>query len=356
MATINKNNLVGYLQFLGSRTGKVFPPEVLLRWNSLAPGQVDEHLRVLHQRLGLTELKVIQFRNEYLAMQARTNKKKGGGRFWIILGVVLVVLGLAGWYVFSKYQQFNSMDYVYSLADNVAVRERPDPSSVSKERMDLFGYYINKDGSRLTTFTKLRLLKSGIENGFYKVSLNESFFSYLMGSDGSSERYVNAKFVTTSETEFDSFQTKLGNLRDDFNELDKLQLNYRRLIVNAITKDPMLASLKPARPCTFSDKKANEEYLSIGQCTSGDKSESYVIANFSDGKCYSIQGDADLNVVAVRLVQQTGFFANTELEGTYKFKYSGNRNGNLGSFTAIQCGSGTNYVSGSRPFDLFTER
>lgn len=356
MATINKNNLLAYLQYLGSRTGKLFPPEVLQRWNSLAPAQVDEHLRVLHQRLGLTELKVIQFRNEFLAMQARAGKKKGGGRFWIILAVVLVILGLAGWYVFSKYRQFSSMDYVYALADNVAVREGPDASSVSKERMDLFGYYINKDGSRLATFTKLRLLKNATENGFYEVSLNESFFSYLVGSDGSSRRYVNAKFVTTSQSEHENFASKLSNLKDDYNELDKLQLNYRRLIVNAIAKDPTLANLKPARPCVFSDKKANEEYLSIGQCTTGDKSESYVIANFSDGKCYSIQGDANMEAVSVRLVEQTGFFGNTELEGSFKFKYSGNRNGALGSFTAILCGAGTNYVSGSKPFALFTEQ
>jgi hypothetical protein len=355
MAVVTKQHIEAYLHFLEGKTGKTFPPESLARWNALPETSISSHLRELHQRLELNDVQVYSYQAEFF--KSITSPKKGRAKWYITMGILLAALVAGGFYVKNKYDDYNSLGYIYTLADNVAVRQKPDAQSLAEERMDLYGAYTTKEGWQ-ASFTKMQLLSGELENGFYKVTNRPSFVNYLLGTGSDNVRYVSSKFVTRREELYTKFYETFINLKDDYNEMDKLQYNYRAIIVNAIDNYPELKGLRPAKPCKLDSKTLNDAWLGIGQYSNSSKTEHYVLVQFSDGKYYSIESDGTLSAKAIRVIEEyIEIFPNDALSGDFKFRY----NNASSRFDALMCGgdsarrSGTTFSADTKPYTVFRE-
>ncbi len=130
----------------------------------------------------------------------------------MILVILVLVLGA---YVGYQYLAFSGMNYLYTITDNVQVR---DEGKKVVARMDLYPVQGN-----IPSFQKLKAVDKeiyyrGIDNTdnkypFRKVLLKESnFLSYLFGASGDIG-YVNTNYVVDNVKEFNLYQTAFKEVK-----------------------------------------------------------------------------------------------------------------------------------------------
>jgi hypothetical protein len=273
------------------------------------------------------------------------------------LGAILLLLVLAiGGYVGYQYMLFQQMGFAYTLTNNVSVRDSPYDDGKSVYRLDLFGTSLNKNGIVENTLQEVKIINATPDNDYLKVQAKASFTDYLF-SNKKNTFYVHQNVISTDANEYWRYKEIFKNLKSDYNELDKLQLKYRKIIVDAIQKYPELNGLIVAPTCSIEKKLSNKAPLSIGQYKSKDEfgniKNLYAIVQLSNNNYYTIVANEMSQVQNIYTTQLSNFGANSPLNQNGKFKYYDPYNFTYGDFIWESCDKQTKAISGTEPFNNF---
>lgn len=400
---INKNNIRAYLLFFGDRIKMDFPEESLRQWESFDDGTLRINLNTLYARLGMQmqdchireaefvvgqktpELKnaepvIIPDRNEKLITKPEvvaepdvplvqdvynqanydriTNKFKNRNRF--LLGILLLVIfgSLSAFFAYN-YKVYSSMGYAYCLADNAVIRSASNEQSAMIGRMDLFGQYMNVDGRVIISYDILKVISTETENAYTKIQVKESFWDYLTNNE-SNVAYCHSAFLTSDGTLFSRYREIFKELKDDFNEMDKLQYIYRKIIVSAIHTYSDLKDLTVKGSCYKEKKLSDKAMVGIGQFKSkdelGNTKSRYAIVQLSDDQYYTIQATKEGDVDSLWYTQ---FKDNGELipmKSQGKFKYYDPYKFTYGDFIWESCDKSERAISTQIPFNIFVKQ
>jgi hypothetical protein len=374
MNNITHKNLEAYLHYFGKQVNKEFSADTINKWKELTEEQVSGHLNKLYQAFQLAPEKAAAIEKDFLASLVVTTptatataqpvkkepapalisieKSNRSKRLpWILAGIFIVVAGI-GSFIYYKYQHYKKLRFVYTLADNVAIRKNLNEKAEPLGRMDLFGRSLDLAGKVQETFSKLELVSAGGENDFYKVQQPRSFWNYLTGKKPAVVGYVSVKYTTTDSVTHNIYKRIFAALKDDYNEMNELEYSYRTLIVNAIrTYEP---SLSVSSSCYIEKKLAADAPLSILQQK---KNNQYtVVVRLSDQRYYSIQGNDKFEVTSFLPVN---FFDEDNYEEPFtqagKFRYQKGDMFNAPSFLWTSCDSSIKATS-RPPYTTFTEK
>jgi hypothetical protein len=288
--------------------------------------------------------------NSYNSHTATSKKRKP-------LGILVLLIALViGGYIGYKYMLFQQMGFAYTLTNNVSVRDSPYDDGTSVYRLDLFGTSLNKNGTVENTLQEVKIINTTPENDYLKVQAKPSFMDYLLRNKENTY-FVHQTVITKDANEFWRYKEVFKNLKSDYNELDKLQLKYRKIIVDAIQKYPELNGLIVAPTCNIEKKLSNKAPLSIGQYKSKDEfgniKNLYAIVQLSNNNYYTIVANEMSQVQNIYTAQLSNFGANSPLNQSGKFKYYDPYNFTYGDFIWESCDKQTKAISGTEPFNNF---
>ncbi len=280
----------------------------------------------------------------YLEANKKSTSKVG-------LIFTLLILCLLG-YLAYKYYTFNTLANVYTLTNNVSIKKNIGGKAIA--RLDLFGTALDNKLGEQNTYNQLKLI--GTKDDYYEVLLTPTFTNYLLHNKDSIY-YVHQNITTLNKALHDKYCKVFALLADDYNELDKLQLKYRAMLVDAIEKFPELNNLAIAAPCYKEKKISNKAPLSIGQYKSknsfGNIDKLYVIAQFTNGHYYTIQGNEQGQVQNIWKTQLTNFGYQEPLLEKGKFSYYDPYQFTYGDFNWENCTKTKKAVCGTEPFANF---
>ena len=215
----------------------------------------------------------------------------------IFLGLFILCL-LVGGFVGYKYYEFCNLNMAYTLADNLAIHSSDDDVSPVINRMDLFGTSLKATGEIQQTLNGLKVI--GNSGGYTKVLLQPNFTDYLLNKT-TTIGYINSKYITEDETEFARYKKVFAAFKNDYNEMDKLQFNYRKLIVTAFNQFAELKSSNIAPPSLIETKLSDKAGLSIGQIKEKDALNNikniYATFQINNGQYYTVKGNKDGTMV-----------------------------------------------------------
>lgn len=358
--SINNNNIADFITYLfRKRKGSEPPQELLERWRALSNDEIAAQLSGLFQSWGLTDedkrmeintyFKETLFSSKQVPQQEqqqrprvvpvpvnqpvqqpfnpfppRVKKKK---RWVWITASILALLGL---YMGVRYLSYANMQYVYTITDNVLVRNE------AKEvvaRMDLY----EATGST-PSFQKLRAVDKNIyqrsidnTDKVYpcrKVMLSEgSFWSYLFNNNAE-VGYVNTNYVVDNVKEFNLYQNAFKEVKNNRAENSDLKAIYRKIIIGSMSLDPAMESRYIALHTNNIPRAAAEATYGIIKQNITNNVKYILIAGLSDGGYYSFEGDIQSNDFSPpqRIMLVTEQDGEKPLTGTYRFM---NRDGKI---------------------------
>lgn len=346
--SITKNNIGDFITFLyKKRKGEEAPAELIQRWKGLSNDEIAFHLSGLFHSWGLTDedkrMEINAFFKETLfppktqqppkvvpvavpqqSVPAFQQKKK---RKWPVIVIVSVLL-IAGIYLGYQYTAYASMKYIYTITDNVLVRNE------SKEviaRMDLY-----EVKSNIPSFQKLKAVDKeihyrSIDNSdktypCRKVLLQEgSFWSYLFNKK-SDIGYVNTNYVVDNVTEFNLYQTAFKEVKNNKAENADLKAIYRKIIIGSMSLDPSIEDKYIALHSNGLSKATTDATYGIIKQTIKESVKYVIIAGLSDGFYYSFEGDIQTNDFSPpEKIMVTNADKETQpLRGAYRFMNKGN--------------------------------
>jgi hypothetical protein len=276
--------------------------------------------------------------------------KKRNTTFYYFIGAFMSIAAYLGY----QYLQFNKHGMAYPLTDNIAVREQDLETSENIQRLDLFGSFMDKNGVIQSSLDQLKIIDDDANSNFYKVQTKADFVNYLLGKDAA---YVHKNMVSQDRAEWNQYRNVFRNIASDYNELDKLQRVYRKMIVQAISKYNDLSGLTIASSCNVEKKLKANAPLSIGQYVKKDEHNNidgrYAIARMTNGNYYTIIADKNGNVSEVK---QTILITNDHpiaLSEPGKFKYYDPYDMTYGDFIWKSCDGKYEARSMTEPFDQF---
>lgn len=355
--SINKNNIADFITFLYRKKKGQDPPLQLTEgWKALSNEEIAEQLSGLFHSWGLNDE---DKRNEINAFfkdtlfapkpqqpatrvvpvavppveQYQTTAPpplvpQRSRRKWpfIAVGILVLILGYTGY----RYLAYSSMQYLYTITDNVLVR---DEHSEIVARMDLY----KVDGS-VPSFQKLKAVDKEIyyrsidntnnQYPFRKVLLKDGgFLSYLF--KGSKDiGYVNTNYVVDNVKEFDLYQTAFKEVKNNRAENADLKAIYRKIIIGSMSQDGDLESKYIALHTSGIPRAAADATYGIIKQPIKDNVQYLIIAGLSDGFYYRFEGDIkNNNYTAPQQVMVIGEDKTSKpLSGTYRFM---NRDGKI---------------------------
>lgn len=271
---------------------------------------------------------------------------------WLVLLALAAILSV---FVAYKYYCFQELGRVYALTNNIAIRDADEESAVQIGRMDIFGSFLNEQNAAENSYSDLKIIENDPSNRYVKVQLQESFADYLFAN--SAPAFVHRNIITTNKTEFDDYQHIFAAIKNDYNELDKLQAVYRKMIYNAIRTSPDIKGLTLAGTCNVETKLSKKAPLSIGQYIRKDINNNvsgrFVIVQLSNGFYYTIQADKEGNVSKITQTMLSNFGSLSPLQNKGKFKYYDPYNYTYGDFVWKSCDGTMTAKSVVEPFDVF---
>jgi hypothetical protein len=348
--SINNSNIADFIRFLfRKRKGAEPPQELLGRWNALSNDEIAIQLSGLFQSWGLTDedkrMEINAYFKEALfspkpAQQQQQRprvvpvsvesaqtpfnpfpaKKKSKRRWPYITGAILLLIGA---YVGFQYLSYTSMQYVYTITDNVSVRNE------AKEivaRMDLYPVR----GST-PSFQKLRavdkeIYQKSIDNSdkvypCRKVLLREgSFFSYLFNKN-LEVGYVNTNYVVDNVKEFNLYQTAFKEVKNNKAENADMKAIYRKIVIGSMSLDPAMENRYITLHTNNIPRSAVNATYGIVKQTITANVKYILIAGLSDGNYYSFEGDVQSNDFTapqrVMLINENN--EEKPLAGSYRF-------------------------------------
>lgn len=348
--SINNSNIADFIRFLfRKRKGAEPPQELLDRWKALSNDEIAMQLSGLFQSWGLTDedkrMEINAYFKETLfspkpgqqqqqrprvvpvpvnEAQAPFNpfpsKKKSKRRWPYIAGAILLIAGV---YISFQYLSYAGMQYVYTITDNVSVRNE------AKEivaRMDLYPVK-----GATPSFQKLKavdkeIYQKSIDNSdkvypCRKVLLKEgSFFSYLFDKNAE-VGYVNTNYVVDNVKEFNLYQTAFKEVKNNKSENADLKAIYRKIIIGSMSLDPSMENRYITLHTNNIPRSAVNATYGIVKQTITANVKYILIAGLSDGYYYSFEGDVQSNDFTapqrVMLINENN--EEKPLTGSYRF-------------------------------------
>ncbi len=350
--SITRNNIGDFITYLfRKRKGQEPPAQLIEGWKALSNDAIANELSGLFRSWGLTDedkrMEINAFFKETL-FQHKTQQqqapkvipvavaqqplnpfsKKKKRKVWpLALVAVIVILGS---YVGYQYMAFSGMNYLYTITDNVQVR---DEEKNVVARMDLY----TVPGS-IPSFQKLKAVDKeiyyrSIDNSdnkypFRKVLLKEgSFLSYLFGRN-KEVGYVNTNYVVDNVKEFDLYQTAFKEVKNNKAENADLKAIYRKIIIGSMSQDGDTENKYIALHTSGIPRSATDATYGIIKQTIKENVKYILVAGLSDGYYYSFEGDIkNSDFTAPQKIMITNADKQTQpLKGAYRFM---NRDGKI---------------------------
>jgi hypothetical protein len=313
--SITRNNIGDFITFLyRKRKGQEPPAQLIEGWKALSNDAIAHELSGLFRSWGLTDeekrSEINAFFKETLfppktqqqapkaipvatavpnapAGMTPVRKKR---RWPVFLVIVIILLGL---YTGYQYMNFSQMNYLYTITDNVQVR---DENKKVVARMDLYEVQGN-----IPSYQKLKAVDNeiyyrSIDNSdnkypFRKVLLKEgSFLNYLFGVN-QEVGYVNTNYVVDNVKEFDLYQTAFKEVKNNKSENADLKAIYRKIIVGSMSQDGDLENKYIALHTSRVPRSAIDATYGILKQTVKENVKYIIVAGLSDGYYYSFEGD-----------------------------------------------------------------
>jgi hypothetical protein len=348
--SINNNNITDFISFLfRKRKGAEPPQELLDRWKALSNDEIAIQLSGLFQSWGLTDedkrmeinayfketlftpkpAQVEQQRPRVVPVPVQSAeipfnpfpaKKKSKRRWPLITGIILLIIGA---YVGFQYLSYASMQYVYTITDNVSVRNE------AKEivaRMDLYPVSGSTPSFQKLKAVDREIYQKSIDNSdkvypCRKVLLKDAgFFSYLFNKNAE-VGYVNTNYVVDNVKEFNLYQTAFKEVKNNKAENADLKAIYRKIIIGSMSLDPAMENRYIALHTNNIPRSAVNATYGIIKQTITANVKYIIIAGLSDGYYYSFEGDVQSNDFTapqrIMLINENN--EEKPLTGTYRF-------------------------------------
>lgn len=348
---ITKQNIADFITYLYQNRKQQIPPKELLhRWQALSDDEIDRQLTGLFASWGMTEQnkqdQIIAFYRRSLYSPApevlttstpasahsvppqevnppaltpmqRTSRTKWP--LWIALSVLLIASIFLG----VKYMQFSNLDYIYTITDNVSVRNE-DKDIVAT--MDLFE--VKKaipSYQKLKVFDK-KIYYRSIDNSdtkfpFRKVIVGNADFWDFMFRQNDITGYVNTNYVVDNQNEFNLYQNAFKEVKANKMENANLKAIYRKIIIGSMGMDPTLSDKYIVTNTANLSRTVIDKTYAIIKQTIIENVKYVIIAGLSDGNYYKFEGDIKENVFAApqRVEVDNGIDGSVPLTGSYRF-------------------------------------
>jgi hypothetical protein len=299
ITTQNIGEFIAYLY--RNRKGVEAPAELVQRWKGLSQGELDQQLTALFAQWQMSAEQADAAKRQWFSSRTNSVRQEANttntsaAKGTKLLGRAAFVLALLPLlFVAYKYLAFSNRKWLYSITDNIAVR---DENKVIKLYMDLTTPATTK---KLPSVQMIRAL----DNEVYEMVIdstskirkmrkvadpNLSFGDYL--TNNYQPLYVNASLVVDNEQEFKNYLNVFKGLSNE--EAVPLELKYRKVIVRCLQLDPKMQNLYVTTSCLSQNKYKQLSYYVLQELK---KDALYaVITKMSDGKYYKFIGDLRAN-------------------------------------------------------------
>ncbi len=310
---INQGNIQSFIAHLfRKRTGNAPSQELLQSWAQITEEDIITHLRNMTQQWGWSELQLQSEINAFLNPPISTpqpekiistpppytsphieeqkyNRPKKGKKY-LLLFVVITLLSFGG-YVFMQYSKFNNLERLYSVTDNVTIR---DAEGKTVGRMDIFGSRNATTSLRAADNTIYNIVvdKQGNISESRKLLKEDATFKDYFWGNAELEVYVNKNFLTNNADYAAIQKTVLADISKYAKEMTQLKSHIRKVIIGSMGMDEQLKNLYIKNPCGNN----TNEYTSILKHTLKDKKTVSIICKLSDNKYYKLKGNPDENI------------------------------------------------------------
>lgn len=316
---INKHNIQAFITYLfKKRTGNDPYAQLLQSWLSVPEEEIPFHLKSMTEQWGWNHDQLQReidtfFQLSQQAAPTLTNfsnipqpkpqptpnavlqskplppikTKKKGGCLWIIL---LVVFGISGYFGY-EYFQFNSLTRLYSVTDNISIR---NSAGETIGRMDIFG---NKNQT-----TSLRAMngkiynivvdKDGNVSESRKLLLDDATFTDYLFSNQEKIVYVNKNYLTNNKEYYEIQKTVFKEINNSQLELNQLKSNTRKVIIGSLGLNETLKHMSIKNACN----NTSRDYTSILKHTASDGKTLIIICKLSNDQYYKLKGNPDENI------------------------------------------------------------
>lgn len=355
--SITNNNIADFITFLyRKRKGQEPPAQLLEGWKALSNDGIAQQLSGLFQSWGLSDedkrAEINAFFKETLftpkpqqpaprvipvpvqqAPQQQAQPSlypplKRKKKRWPLI-VALLVLIAAGGYVGVQYLAFSNMKYIYTITDNVLVRNE-DKEVVA--RMDLYAVQGSTPSFQKLKAVDKEIYYRSIDNTdktypFRKVLVKEgNFLSYLLKRN-TDVGYVNTNYVVDNVKEFDLYQIAFKEVKNNKAENADLKALYRKIIIGSMSLDPATENKYIALHTGGIPRAAADATYGIIKQTITENVKYILIAGLSDGFYYSFEGDIkNNNFSAPQKIMVTNADKETKpLNGAYRFMDKDNK-------------------------------
>ncbi len=392
---LNKNNIEDFLRFFEKKIGKKFDEDAMNRWRTLENDQLPQNVNKLLEHFGYdTDPQKMEVIREYILSTESTDTQtepepvsspqtesgsmvdegkmytnetdtgrvasyyqedESSGRSWgrIIFVILLISLIAGAAWLWAKYSEYNGRAQIYSLGDNINIRKDLNSDEVWPTRLYLFGRYRGTTDSQIhKTSTSLPLVDEELYNNYYKVYMDTSFTQYLLNGE-KTVGYVHSKYVTRNATEYERYLDVFYHYEDDYEEMEQLPFEVRRILVHAIYNYGELKGKRLSPPCYKEPKPIKNAPMSVGivDIKAGKAKTYYVVARI-DGQYYTIKSNQEGSEIYVdRVTQEDGPVA-VYMEASGKFEQAKGPN-NYSGLKWTSCDKEQVLYAYYKPFNKF---
>lgn len=343
--SITRNNIADFITYLFRKRKQAEPPAALLeRWKALDNDQIADQLSGLFHSWGLTDEDKRAEINAYFKETLFAPKPAPAPQAtrvvpvavtpgpaplpptrprrrwpWVAALAILAVLGYAG----IRYLSFANMQYVYTITDNVLVR---DENKEVVARMDLYEVKGSTPSFQKLKAVDDKIYQRSIDNTdkvypCRKVLLKEgSFLAYLFGRS-KEIGYVNTNYVVDNVKEFNLYQTAFREVKNNRAENADLKAIYRKIIIGSMSLDPATSDKYIALHTGGIPRSAADATYGILKQTIKENVKYVLIAGLSDGFYYRFEGDVQSNDFSApqKVMITDADKATKPLTGAYRF-------------------------------------
>jgi len=360
---ISHENIKAFIAYLyKNKTGNEAPENLLASWENLNDEQIGQHLVQMTEKWDWDDDKLQAEITNFLQNTASSESNKGEKvkpeknlnldrdlyanksdvnddyvyvghdkfvekekaykkRLGLKISLGVVVLGIiVGLYIYSKYEAYKNLPFLYANTDSIVIRDK-DGNDTGK-RMGI----TNADSMNI--FSELRQ----VDDQIYKIpignKISESrklwlpdaiFTDYLFGRDNKAV-YVSMNYLTDNDSYVNNQQNVFSELHNYINEMRELDGKERETIVKSIMHSNY-SDLHLVISCNNINNTFSSLYI---QHLAGGALN--IIGRLSDGNYYIFQKNAAGDIspsIPLQFQDETGSRSN--FGGEYLFKKGDNR-------------------------------
>lgn len=348
---INKTNIIPFISHLYWERKKEAPPEELLEsWRHLNDAEIQEHLHTLFESWGYTPAAADREIALFLARQRPANpaadnlsapttpgpvaapgtpppyqppvfatpdplppppvpnytppaqpqyrppqnypppaRRKSRRGAWSLLLLLIVALGI-GVYALFEYTRYTSLKRVYTITDNVAIR---DEAGDVVGRMDVYGNPAKNSFSSLRALDRKEhpLMVGGKEYNYRKVLADSATFKDFLFRKGEHTYYVSANYMTDNKDDYQLYREVFKAINNNDRESARLTSDYRQVIIGSLR-----AGGDTKLYVTNTCNNQNKDLTSVWKAAAPGGKVKLVAAKMSDGQYYLFAGNPQSNV------------------------------------------------------------